>query len=94
MKKAIIILALPVLLMLGSCSTSRDVSLRDNDRNERTDDRGGVVVKRQKRVNDNGVVIKREKRVKDDDGSIRVRKERRERDNNDDRDPVIIIDKK
>jgi hypothetical protein len=90
MKKTIIILAFPALLVLGSCSTSRDVSLRDNDRN----DRGGVVVKRQKRVNDNGVVIKREKRVKDDDGSVRVRKERRERDNNDDRDPVIIIDKK
>lgn len=94
MKRAIIIMAFPALIVLGSCSTSRDVSLRDNDRHERVDDWGGVVVKRQKRVNDNGVVIKREKRVKDDDGSVRVRKERRERDNNDDRDPVIIIDKK
>lgn len=90
-------MAFPALLMLGSCSTSRDVSLRETDRNERVDDEGGVVIKRQKRINDDGVVIKRERRERDndEDASVKVRKERRERDRNidDDKEPVIIIDK-
>lgn len=89
-------MAFPALLILGSCSASRDVSVRDTDRNERLDDNGRVIVKKQKRINDDGVVIKSEKRVRKDDGgtSVRVRKERRDRNDDEGRDPVIIIDKK
>lgn len=96
MKRSLISFVFAIAIILGSCSTSRDV--RVTEREERDD---GTVVKRERRVDDDGIVIKKSKRDReifdrdedDRDTEVRIRRERRERNNDDDDDPAIIIER-
>lgn len=92
MKNAIISFVFAAGILLASCSTSRDVTVKERDED-------GTVVKRERRIDDDGVVIKKSKRDRDilnDDGDkdvrVKVRKERRDRDRDND-EPAIIIKK-
>lgn len=96
MKNAIISFLFAAGILIGSCSTSRDV--RMTEREERDD---GVVIKRERRVDDDGIVIKKKKRDRDifnkdeDDNDTEVRINRnRDRDRDGDSDePAIVIEK-
>ena len=90
MKKLIVIVSFVfAMLMVDSCSSSRDVEYRS--RSVRVEDDGDVI-KREKRVDDDGIVIKKRRRDRADDNKdvdIRIKKERRVRDR--DNEPAIII---
>lgn len=94
MKNAIMSFVFAAGILLASCSTSRDVTVKERD-----DD--GTVVKRERRVDDDGIVIKKSKRDKDilnndrddKDIKVKVRKERRVRDRDRDDEPAIVIKK-
>lgn len=91
MKNAIISFVFATGILLVSCSTSRDVTVKERD-----DD--GTVVKRERHIDDDGIVIKKSKRDRDilNDGDrdvrVKVRKERRDRDRDND-EPAIVIKK-
>jgi hypothetical protein len=81
MQKLIILLFTAAIFVIApSCSTSRDVNYRSSE----------------ERVNDDGVVIKRKKRVVKDDNdrdvTLKVRKERKDRNRRNRDEPVIVID--
>ncbi|MGE5406583.1 MAG: hypothetical protein ACM3NR_02630 [Methanosarcina sp.] len=92
MKNAIISFVFATGILLASCSTSRDVTIKERDAD-------GTVVKRERHIDDDGVVIKKSKRDRDilnNDGdkdfSLKVRKERKSRDRDRD-EPAIVIKK-
>ena len=91
MKKIIIIVSFVfAMLMVDSCSASRDVEFRSSS--VRIDDDGDVT-KREKRVDDDGIVIKKRRRDRADDDKdvdVRIKKDRRVRDRDND-EPTIII---
>lgn len=93
MKNAIISFIFAAMIMIGSaCSTARDVRVTER----RNDD--GTIIRTERRVNDDGdVIIKKKKHRRDRilegrGAKVKVEKNRRNRDLDND-EPVIIIKK-
>ncbi|HEX2969115.1 MAG TPA: hypothetical protein VHO46_08400 [Bacteroidales bacterium] len=86
MKRALLYLVLVSGIILGSCSTSKDVRTTERD--------DGTVIKRERRIDDDGVVIKKKKRDRrdgdNDKTELRIKKEKNDRDRDE---PAVIIEK-